>query len=131
MADGLQAINPGWPWYEQATFSPGVRKGNLLFISGMTAVDEDGRLIGPGNLFTQTEYIYNRIEQVVRAAGGTLDDIVMTTEYITTTEDYRRTAEIRRRIFTRVFPAATGVIVSSLLREGALIEISAIAVLDQ
>src|SRR5437773_2483085 len=92
MADGLQAINPGWPWYEAATFSPAVRKGNLLFISGMTAVDEDGKLIGPGNIFTQTEYIYNRIEQVVRAAGGSLDDVVMTTEYITTTEDYRRPA---------------------------------------
>jgi hypothetical protein len=56
-------------------------------------------------------------------------DIVQTTDYITTTEGYRATADVRREVFGTKFPAATGVIVAGLLREGALIEISAIAVL--
>lgn len=129
MPESLQAINPGWPWYEKVTFSPAARRGNLLFISGLTAVDEDGRLVGPGDLFMQTQYIYHKMELILHAAGATFDDVVQTTEFVTTREGYASTAEIRRRVFQRGFPAATGVLVSGLLKEGALIEINAIAML--
>jgi enamine deaminase RidA (YjgF/YER057c/UK114 family) len=54
---------------------------------------------------------------------------VQTTEYVTTTENYGKTAAVRREVFRDRFPTATGVIVAGLLREGALIEISAVAVL--
>ena len=54
-----------------------------------------------------------------------------TTEYITTTENYRGTADVRRAIFRPPYPTATGVIVAGLLRPGALIEISAIAALPE
>jgi enamine deaminase RidA (YjgF/YER057c/UK114 family) len=54
---------------------------------------------------------------------------VQTTDYISTTENYRKTADVRREFFKGPFPTATGVIVKGLLREGALIEISAVAVL--
>ena len=70
-----------------------------------------------------------RIGATVQAAGATFDDIVMTTDYVTTWENYRKTADIRRRYFKNNFPAATGVLVKGLL-QGALIEIVAIAVLD-
>ena len=53
-----------------------------------------------------------------------------TVDYIVTTDGYRETAEVRREMFPRGFPAATGVVVKGLLRPGALIEIDAIAVLD-
>jgi enamine deaminase RidA (YjgF/YER057c/UK114 family) len=58
-----------------------------------------------------------------------MEHIVETTEYITTTEQYRRTAEVRQEFFSAPYPAATGIIVAGLLREGAVIEISAVAVL--
>ena len=118
------------PWNERYTFSPAVRAGNMLFIAGTTAVDEKRELVGPGDIVAQTRQIYRQFEALLAAAGGTLRDIVATTEFITTTENYRRTAEVRREVFGGPpYPAATGVIVKGLLREGALIEISAIAVL--
>ena len=67
---------------------------------------------------------------MLRAAGGSLADVAQTTDYITTTDGYRATADVRREVFGDQFPAATGVIVAGLLRPGALIEIDAVAVLQ-
>jgi aminoacrylate peracid reductase len=117
------------PWPARYTFSPAVRAGNLLFISGTTAGDESGQIVGPGDIVAQTRYIFEKFAGLLAAAGGGFEHIVQTTEYVTTTEHYGRTAEVRREFFKGRFPTATGVIVAGLLREGALIEISAVAAL--
>ncbi|HEY7435705.1 MAG TPA: RidA family protein [Methylomirabilota bacterium] len=117
------------PWPARYTFSPAVRAGNLLFISGMTAGDESGTIVGPGDIVAQTRYIFEKLAALLAAAGGGFEHIVQTTEYVTTTENYGKTAAVRREFFKGRFPTATGVIVAGLLREGALIEISAVAVL--
>ena len=118
------------PWPPRYTFSPAVRAGNLLFISGTTASDKDGRIVAPGDIVGQTRYIFQKFETLLEAAGAGFEHIVQTTDYITSTENYARTAEVRREFFRGRFPTATGVIVKGLLREGALIEISALAVLE-
>ena len=119
----------GTSWPERYTYSPALRVGNLLFLSGTTATDENGQIVAPGDIVGQTRYIYEKFAELLAAAGGGLEHIVETTEYVTTTENYRGTADLRRAIFTPPYPTATGVIVAGLLRKGALIEISAIAVL--
>lgn len=124
-----ERIDPGWPRYAGYTFPPAVRRGNMLFISGMTAADQAGNLIGDGDIVAQTRYIYQLIGEILAAAGATFADVVQTTDYITTTDNYRATATVRREVFGDSFPAATGVIVAGLLRPGALIEIDAIAVI--
>jgi len=127
------AINPGWPQYKKLTFAPAVRKGNLLFISGQDASQLDpatGKAVIKGDIVAQTRVIYGKIKQILEAAGASFEDVVWTTDYITTTENYRATADIRRQYFGENFPASTGVIVKSLLGQGALIEIDAVAVLD-
>ncbi|MGH7396376.1 MAG: RidA family protein [Candidatus Rokuibacteriota bacterium] len=125
----FEVITGPSPWPACYTFSPAVRAGNLLFISGMTAGDETGKLVGAGDIVAQTRYIFEKLGRLLAAAGGGFEHIVQTTEYVTTTENYGKTAEVRREFFKGRFPTATGVIVAGLLREGALIEISAIAVL--
>jgi enamine deaminase RidA (YjgF/YER057c/UK114 family) len=107
-----------------------VRKGNLLFISGLTATDEQGNIVGKGDIVLQTRQIFEKLRKILEAAGGSFDDIVKTVDYVTTTENYRGTADVRREYFRNAFPAATGVVVKALLRPEALIEIDAIAVLD-
>jgi enamine deaminase RidA (YjgF/YER057c/UK114 family) len=123
----IAAAGAAWP--ERYTFSPAIRAGNLLFISGTTASDETGAIVAPGDIAGQTRHIFEKLGRLLAAAGASFDDVVETTEYITTTENYRATAAIRREFFRPPYPAATGVIVAGLLREGALIEISAIAAL--
>jgi aminoacrylate peracid reductase len=123
-----ELITGGAPWPERYTFSPALRAGSLLFISGTTAVDERGQLVGPGDIVAQTRYIYQTFRPLLAAAGAGFEHVVQTTEYITTTENYRDTAAVRREFFRPPYPTATGVIVRGLIREGALIEISAVAV---
>lgn len=119
----------GGAWPERYTFSPAVRAGHLLFISGTTASDETGAIVGRGDIVAQTRHIYRKLDAILRAAGAGFEHVVETTEYVTTTEHYAGTAAVRREVFRPPYPAATGVVVAGLLREGALIEISAIAVL--
>ena len=124
-----ERIVPG-RWSDKITFSPAVRAGNLLFISGHTAVDENLNIVGKGDIVAQTRYIFQKFEAILATAGATFDNIVETTEYFLTLEDYRRTADIRREFFRGPpYPAATGVLVAGLIRKDALIEIKATAVL--
>lgn len=113
------------------TFSPGViKEGKLLFISGLTATDDQGNIVGKGDIVAQARVIFTKIGEILQTAGATFDDVVKTVDYITTTENYRGTADVRREFFGTDFPAATGVIVAGLLRPDALIEIEAVAVID-
>jgi enamine deaminase RidA (YjgF/YER057c/UK114 family) len=124
-----EAIRPG-RWSDRLTFSPAIRVGNLLFISGTTATDETLKIVGIGDIAEQTRQIFRKWEPILRAAGATFDNIVETTDYYVTLEGYARTADVRREFFRPPYPAATGVQVAGLIRPEALIEIKGIAVLD-
>ena len=110
-----------------ATFSTAVVRDGWVFVSGLTAWIPGEGVERPGDLVHQTEVVYERLARVLEQAGCTFADVVSTREFITTTDGYRETAEIRRRYFTEPFPAATGVIVAGLLRPGVVIEVEAIA----
>lgn len=117
------------PWPATYTFVPALRVGDTVYLSGATGTDENGTITAPGNIEEQTRQIFRKFEALLRSLGGSCDDIVSTTDFVTTTENYGRTAAVRREFFRKGFPTATGVIVAGLLRKDALIEISAIAVL--
>ena len=124
-----EAIVPG-RWSDKLTFSPAIRVGNLLFISGTTATDENLRIVGIGDIAEQTRQIFRKWAPILQAAGAGFDNIVETTDYYVTLEGYARTADVRREFFRHPYPAATGVQVAGLIRPEALIEIKGIAVLD-
>jgi enamine deaminase RidA (YjgF/YER057c/UK114 family) len=129
--EGSIVVNPGWDHYERFTFEPAIRRGNLLFVSGMTATDAEGNVVAKGDIVGQTRYIYEKMKAILEAVGAKPCDVVKTTDFITTTENYYETAEARREFFGEAFPASTGVVVKGLLRPDALIEIEAIAVIPQ
>ena len=117
-------------WPDKMTFSPAVRAGNLLFISGTTAVDENLNVVGKGDIVAQTRFIFEKFGRLLEKAGASFDNVVETTEYFLTLEDYKQTANVRREFFKGPpYPAATGVLVAGLIRKDALIEIKATAVL--
>jgi enamine deaminase RidA (YjgF/YER057c/UK114 family) len=128
MSDDREAITAG-PWSERYTYVPALRVGNMVWLSGTTGSDDEGRITAPGDIVEQTRQIFRKFEALLNAVGGTCDDIVETTDFFTTTENYRATATVRREFFKTAKPTSTGVQVSGLLREHALIEISATAVL--
>lgn len=121
------------PWdTRDHTYSTAVKRGNHLFISGMIARDPaTGAIVGMGDIAAQTDFIFKLFSEVLKAAGGSMDDIVKTVDYVTTLENYKQTAEVRKKYFRNGFPAATGIVVKQLVNRDALIEIDAIAILDK
>jgi enamine deaminase RidA (YjgF/YER057c/UK114 family) len=124
-----EPVYGGKPWPEKYTFVPAVRAGDTVYLSGTTGTDDEGRITAPGDIEEQTRQIFRKFDRLLRSIGGSCEDIVATTDFFTTHENYGRTAIVRREFFTKGYPAATGVLVAGLLRKDALIEISAIAVL--
>jgi len=126
-----EAVFGGKPWPSRYTFVPAMRVGDTLYISGTTGTDDNGVITAPGDMEEQTRQIFRKFDALLKSLGASCDDIVSTTDYVTTTKDYSRTAAVRREFFRKGFPTSTGVLVAGLLRPQALIEISAIAVLTR
>ncbi|MSP40463.1 MAG: RidA family protein [Deltaproteobacteria bacterium] len=114
------------PRYSQAIQTSG---GKLLFIAGQTASDKDGKVVGKGNIKAQTEQVYANIKAVLKAAGGSIDNLVMTTTYIVDRKYRPGYNEVRMKQYGKNAPTSTLVIVKGLADPDYLIEIEGIAVL--
>ena len=124
-----EPITGGKEWPAHYTYVPATRVGNMVWLSGTTGTDENGKITAPGDIAEQTRQIFRKFEKLLNSVGGSCNDIVQTTDFFTTTENYKATAVVRREFFTSAQPTSTGVLVTGLLRKYALIEISAVAVL--
>lgn len=113
--------------YSQAVKAEGNR---LLFISGMTARDKEGRVVGKGDIKLQTRQVLENIKAVLEEAGATFDHIVRVTVYITDMNLFKEIHQVRAEYFKKDYPASTMVQVSGLVSKDLLIEIDAIALLD-
>jgi methylmalonyl-CoA epimerase len=126
----LRRVDPGWRSFDRLTFAPAVGgRGEVLFTSGLNARDEHGVLQAPGDVVGQTRVIYHKLAALLGAAGGSLRDVVKTTDFVLSREGYAATAAVRAEFLGPDFPAATGVVVKELLGRGVLIEIEAVAIL--
>jgi len=106
-------------------------KGNdLLFISGITARDPKGDIVGKGNMKRQTEQVLENMKRILDSVGATFDNIVKVTVFVTDLSHFKEIHEVRAKYFKKDYPASTLVQVSRLVHEDMLIEIEAIAVLD-
>ena len=108
-------------------FSPAVRVGNLLFISGMAGIDDQGNVITPGDCAPQAESIMERMKTTLEAAGAGLTDVVKTTTFLTNVDDYAAYNNVRVKYFPEDPPASSTVIVAALVRPGLVVEVEAVA----
>jgi len=118
---------------KQFTWSDAVKKGKFIAISGTVAADGRRRTLHAGDLEGQVRYIYESVKDLLEKMGASMDDVIKTTDYIApeAVPDYGKTGAIRKEYFKEgSYPAATGVVVHSLLRPDWLIEIDFLAVVD-
>ena len=90
---GIERFASGGPWEERFGYSRAVRAGELVFVAGTTAVDEDGVVRGIGDAGEQTAYVLERIADALAAAGARMDQVVRTRMFVT---DISRGEEIGR-----------------------------------
>ena len=107
-------------------FSPAVRAGEFLFVSGHVAQDPATRKLIAGDASAQTEQVLENLEAVLRAAGKTLADVVKVNVFLTDMQDFARMNAVYERYFEAPYPARTTVAVAALPL-GAAVEIEVVA----
>jgi 2-iminobutanoate/2-iminopropanoate deaminase len=112
-------------------YADAVFADNLLFISGVVAVDESGALVGEGDVVAQAEQVFALIGAVLGAAGATAADVVKVTVYLLDVDDRPAINPVREAFFASTRPASTLVGVSALAVPGARVEVEAVALIPR
>lgn len=117
--------------YAPFRLSQGYRAGDLLFISGQAAIDEKGEIVAPGDFDAQAAQAFANLERALKAGGSSLGNVIKVTIYLTDMSNFAKIVDLRGRYFSPPYPADTIVEVSSLYSKDAMIEIEAVAVVDE
>ena len=126
-----ERINPPGVHTPQANYSHVTKVGNTLFVSGQLPLAQDGTVVGVGDAEAQAEQCYRNIKAIVEHCGGTLDDVVKITQYITDLEYRPLVSRPRDRYLGTPGPASTLVVIKGLAIPECLVEIEAVAVLAE
>ena len=113
----------------KAPLSAAARAGNLVWTAGQLAYDENGDLVGEGDVAAQTEQTLRNVEAALRVAGATMADVVKVTVWLTDTANFAAMNEVYRRWFDDPRPVRACVR-ADLMGQNLLVEIEATAVVD-
>lgn len=123
-----QQVASGTRWEPLVGYSRAVRVGPTVYVSGTTATDAHGSIVGT-DPYTQTRQILRNIEQALRACGATLADVVRTRIFVTNIAQWEEIGRAHGEVFGAIRPATTMVEVRRLIDPAMLVEIEAEAVL--
>lgn len=103
--------------------------GNMVFVAGTTAVDDEGEIIGVGDMYRQTDFIYKKIAKALQQANANMTHVVRVRTFITDMSRYEEVLKSQGEVFENIRPAATLVEVTALIDERLLVEIEVDAVI--
>ena len=122
-------LNPPTVPATNGFYSHAVRVGDMLYISGQAAFDEQGNIVGEGSMTEQAEHVFQCLGKILADQGAGFEDIVFIRTYLTDMDKRVEYGQVRRKYITGTPPASTTVEVSKLFMPGLLLEVDAIVAL--
>ncbi|MEZ5100003.1 MAG: RidA family protein [Thermoleophilia bacterium] len=127
----VERITTEGDWFEPFKIALGYRVGDVVILSGQAAIDRQGQVIGVGDFDAQAQATFENVAHVLELAGSSMRNILNVNIYLTDMSNFPKILELREKWFTPPYPADTIVEVKSLALPELMIEIQAIAVVDE
>ena len=121
----------GTPWEPIVGYSRAVRKGPFIFVTGTTATDEKGEIVGKDDAYLQTVQTFKNIQKALQALGGDLKDIVRTRIFVTDISLWQAIGRGHQEFMGSVMPATSMIEIKGLINPDMLVEIEADAIVDE
>lgn len=123
-----RSVTSGTEWEPRVGYSRAVRVGDRVHVSGTTATDENGEVVGEGDPYEQTKQALSNVEQALDEVDSSVEDLVRTRMFVTDIDDWEDVGRAHSEVFEDVRPATSMVEVESLISPDLLVEVEAEAV---